>query len=429
MDLVVRNVDVLDGTGSPAFRADVAVAGDRIAAIRPPGSALSGARVLDGSGLTLSPGFIDMHAHSDLAVVEDVDHLAKVSQGVTLEVLGQDGLSYAPVDEVTLPQLRNRLAGWNGDAPDVPWRTVGDYLDVLDRGMAVNAAYLVPHGNVRMLVMGWTSGPPSARELADMCALVADGMAQGALGLSMGLTYTPGMYAGTEELVALCTTVAAHGGFFAPHHRSYGAGALDAYREMLDVARRSGAAVHFAHATMNFDVNRGKAGELLALIDAATADGVDVTLDSYPYLPGSTTLAALLPSWVSEGGPDALMARLHDPVARARITYELDVEGSDGCHGVPCEWGGVRISGVRRNVNSALVGRDIASIAADAGLAPAEVYLDLLIADDAGTTCLMDVGHEDNVRTIMRHSTHTGGSDGLLVGARPHPRAWGTFPR
>ena len=429
MELVVRNVDVLDGTGSAAYRADVGVDAGRIAAISRGPLAIPASRDLDGTGLTLTPGFIDMHAHSDLAVVNDAAHLAKVAQGVTLEVLGQDGLSYAPVDDVTLPQLRNRLAGWNGDAPDVPWRTVEDYLAVLDRGMALNAAYLVPHGNVRMLVMGWSSARASAAQIAQMCELVAEGMQQGAVGLSMGLTYTPGMYADTDELVALCATVAAHGGFFAPHHRSYGAGALAAYREMVDVARRSGAPVHFAHATMNFEVNRGKAHELLALLDEATADGVDVSLDSYPYLPGSTTLAALLPSWVSEGGPDALMARLHDTVLRERITHELDIDGSDGCHGVPAEWAAIRISGVRNSANDALVGRDIASLAADAGLPPAQVYLDLLIADDAGTTCLMDVGHEDNVRAIMRHATHTGGSDGLLVGARPHPRAWGTFPR
>ncbi|MDQ1703086.1 MAG: N-acyl-D-amino-acid deacylase, partial [Frankiaceae bacterium] len=347
-------------------------------------------------------------------------------------VLGQDGLSYAPADDVTLPQLRNRLAGWNGDPganPDIGWRTVGEYLERCDRGMAVNAAYLVPHGNVRMLVMGWDAGPASADQLQRMCALVAAGLEQGAVGLSMGLTYTPGMYADTSELVALCTTVASYGGFFAPHHRSYGANALAAYEEMLDVSRRSGAPVHFAHATMNFAVNRGRAGELLSLLDAAIADGVDVTLDSYPYLAGSTTLAALLPSWASEGGPERLGERLRSPSERARIVHALDVEGSDGSHGVPCEWSAIQINGVRRPANSALVGRTVAEIAADEGRPPAEVFLDVLLADDGGTTCLMHVGHEDNVRAIMRHPAHMGGSDGLLVGDRPHPRAWGTFPR
>ncbi|MCU1675460.1 MAG: putative N-acyl-D-amino-acid deacylase [Frankiales bacterium] len=432
MGLVIRDAGVVDGTGSAAYRADVTVAGDRIAAIGRAGRTRPGTRVIDGTGLVLAPGFIDMHAHSDLAVLTDPDHLAKVAQGVTLELLGQDGLSYAPIDDVTVPQLRNRLAGWNGDTAtddDIDWRTVADYLARLDRGMALNAAYLVPHGNVRMQVMGWNDGPPSAAELAAMQDLVAQGMRDGAVGLSMGLTYTPGMYAGTDELVALCATVASYDGFFAPHHRSYGADALDAYREMLDVSRRSGAPVHLSHATMNFDVNRGRGGELLALLDEALDRGVDVSLDSYPYLPGSTTLAALLPSWASEGGPDRLMRRLHDPGDRARIIHALDVDGSDGAHGVPVEWSAIQISGVRREANSALVGRHVSDLAAEAGRDPAELCLDVLIADDAGTTCLMYVGHEDNVRMIMRHRTHTGGSDGLLVGARPHPRAWGTFPR
>ncbi len=427
---VIANADMLDGTGSPARRVHVGLDGHRITAISP--APLEGARVIDATGLVLSPGFIDMHAHSDLAVVRDRDHLAKVAQGVTLEVLGQDGLSYAPTDDVTAAQLRNRLAGWNGDPGsdgDIGWRTVADYLERCDEGLALNAAYLVPHGNVRMMVMGWDAGPASARQIARMCDLVAAGMEHGAVGLSMGLTYTPGMYAGTDELVALCTTVASYDGFFAPHHRSYGANALGAYAEMLDVSRRSGAPVHFSHATLNFDVNKGRAGELLALLDNALAEGLDVSLDSYPYLPGSTTLAALLPSWASEGGPERLAERLHSPTDRARIAHALDVEGSDGCHGVTCEWSAIQISGVRRAANSALVGRTVADIAADTGRPPAEAFLDLLLADDAGTTCLMDVGDEDNVRAIMQHRAHQGGSDGLLVGARPHPRAWGTFPR
>src|SRR3982074_2643989 len=152
MDIVVRGATIADGTGNPGFRADLGIKDGRIAAI---GDKLTGTRTIDAAGLVVAPGFIDMHSLSDLQMLAAPEHLAKVSQGVTLEVLGQDGLSYAPVDDRTLPQLRNRLAGRNGDAPDVPWRSVSDYLDVLDRGMAVNAVYLVPHGNVRMLVMGW----------------------------------------------------------------------------------------------------------------------------------------------------------------------------------------------------------------------------------------------------------------------------------
>jgi N-acyl-D-amino-acid deacylase len=418
---------VVDGTGGPSYRANVTVDGGRITAI---GDTTAG-RVVDAAGLVLAPGFIDMHAHSDLQVLANPEHTAKVSQGVTLEVLGQDGLSYAPVDDTTLAGLRTQLAGWNDDPPGFAWdwRSVGEYLDRLDRGIAVNAAYLVPQGTVRMLVVGWDPRPATESEVDRMRALVATGLAEGAVGMSSGLTYTPGMYAGTGELVTLCEVVGQHGGYYSPHHRSYGAGALEAYAEMVDVARRSGCPLHLAHATMNFPVNEGRAGDLLALLDDAIATGCDISLDSYPYLPAATYLSALLPSWAFAGGLDATLARLYDVDTRERLRADLEDHGSDGCHGVPVDWAAIEVNGVRRDEHAHLVGRSVAASAREAGRPPAELYFDVLVAERLGTSCLMHVGHEDNVRAIMRHPAHTGGSDGLLVGARPHPRAWGTFPR
>jgi N-acyl-D-amino-acid deacylase len=247
--------------------------------------------------------------------------------------------------------------------------------------------------------------------------------------MSSGLTYTPGMYADDDELVALCEVVAEVGGYYSPHHRSYGAGALAAYAEMVDVSRRSGCPLHLAHATLNFPVNQGKAPQLLELLDRALDDGCDITLDTYPYLPGSTYLAALLPSWSAEGGAEATLTRLTEPDTRERIRREIEVKGSDGCHGVPVDWQTIEINGVRREHNAGLVGKTVAQAARDAGVAPGELYLDVLVDERLGTSCLMHVGHEDNVQAIMRHRVHTAGSDGLLVGAKPHPRAWGTFPR
>jgi N-acyl-D-amino-acid deacylase len=425
--LVFRGATVVDGTGTPGFRADVTVQNGQISAI---GNAGAG-RVIDADGLVLAPGFIDMHSHSDVQVLANPEHLAKVSQGVTLEVLGQDGLSYAPVDDDTLAGLRTQLAGWNDDPPgfDWNWRTVGEYLDRLDRGIAVNAAYLIPQGTVRMLAVGWEARPATESEMDRMRELVATGLADGAMGLSSGLTYTPGMYADTDELVTLCTVVGRGGGYYSPHHRSYGAGALEAYAEMVDVSRRSGCPLHLAHATMNFPVNEGRAGDLLSLLDNAIADGCDISLDTYPYLPGATYLSALLPSWSTEGGLDATLARLSDMDTRERIRADIEEHGSDGCHGVPVDWDSIEINGVRREDNARLVGHSVAASAKNARMAPAELYFDVLVTEKLGTSCLMHVGHEDNVRAIMRHPTHTGGSDGLLVGERPHPRAWGTFPR
>lgn len=428
---LIRGARVLDGSGRPGETGDVLLVEGRIRRV---GGRLdaAGARVIDADGLALAPGFIDMHAHSDLAVLTDPVHLAKVSQGVTTEVVGQDGLSYAPATPAAVEVLRDQLAGWNGVPPglDLGWPTVGAYLAAVDAARpAANVAALVPQGTVRLDVVGPADRPATASEIAAMRALVDAGMRDGAFGMSSGLTYVPGMFADTDELVALCGVVAAHGGVYVPHQRSYGAGALEAYAEMIDVARRSGAALHLAHATMNFGVNRGRAGELVALLDAAVAAGVELTFDTYPYLPGSTTLAALLPSWAADGGPAATLDRLRDEALRARIAHELDVVGTDGCHGVPVEWETIEISGVRDPALADRVGRTVAALAAASGEAPSTVALDLLLADRLGTGILQHVGDEANVRTMMAHPRHTGGSDGILVGDKPHPRAWGTFPR
>jgi N-acyl-D-amino-acid deacylase len=431
MDIVVRGARVIDGTGSPGYLADVGIREGHIAEIADP-NRLTGRRTINADGLVLAPGFIDMHAHSDLQILAEPDHTAKVSQGVTLEVIGQDGLSYAPVDDGTLANLRTQISGWNDDPPgfDWNWRSVAEYLDRLDTGIAANAAYLVPQGTLRMLCVGHDARPTTDSELRHMRELLAQSLGEGAFGMSSGLTYTPGMYASTSELAALCEVVAAHRGFYSPHHRSYGSGALDAYAEMIEVSKSSGCPLHLAHATMNFEVNKGRSGELLSMVDTALDEGCDITLDTYPYLPGCTSLHALLPSWATEGGVDATLHRLRDPDQRSRIRDVMEQEGSDGCHGVLIKWDTIEINGVRcPESHGHLVGHSIAESAHAAGLPPAELYFDVLVSEQLGTSCLMHVGHEENVQAIMRHRAHTVGSDGLLVGARPHPRAWGTFPR
>ncbi|WP_406378488.1 amidohydrolase family protein [Streptomyces sp. NBC_00197] len=439
-DLVIRDVDVADGSGAASYRADVAVRDGRIVSIVQEAAAAGcqrprGTRELDAEGLVLAPGFIDMHAHSDLALLRDPDHSAKAAQGVTLEVLGQDGLSYAPVDDRTLAEVRRAITGWNGYGEDIDftWRSVGEYLDRLDHGfdgegIAVNAAYLIPQGTVRMLAVGWEDRDATPQELDRMRQLVADGLREGAVGMSSGLTYTPGMYAKDAELTALCRVVAEHGGYYCPHHRSYGAGALAAYEEMVALTREAGCPLHLAHATMNFGVNEGKAPDLLALLDTALAGGADITLDTYPYTPGCTTLVAMLPSWASEGGPEAVLARLRDDTTAERIRHHMEVLGADGCHGVPIEWRTIEISGVSDPDLGWYVGRSVQEAADLRGEAPWVTARRLLVEDGLGPTILQHVGHEENVRAIMRHPVHTGGSDGILRGDKPHPRAYGTFP-
>jgi N-acyl-D-amino-acid deacylase len=421
---------VIDGAGNPWFTADVGISGNRIAAVgRQAGEPAT--RTIDVDGLFVCPGFVDMHTHSDLQLLANPAHEAKVHQGVTLEVLGQDGLSYAPVTDGVLEQLRGQLAGWNDDPPDFDWswRTVGEYLDRLDHGIAVNAAYLVPHGTLRMVAMGLDNRPATTEELGKMKQLLAEGLAHGAVGLSSGLTYTPGMYAGDDELVALCEVLRDGGGYYCPHHRNYGLHALEAYADCIGIVRRAGVPLHLAHAHLGYEVNRGRAPELLAMIDRARADGVDVTLDTYPYLAGATYLHAFLPSWTNEGGSGATLERLRDPALRERLRVEMEDEGCDGFHEIPIDWAAIVISSARRPENGRWIGRSVADASAEAGARPIDFLCDLLVEEELGVACVAHIGNEENVRTIMTHAVHTGGSDGILVGERPHPRSYGTFPR
>lgn len=429
LDVLLRGGTVVDGTGAPPTRADVGIQGDRLVTGRELAGAHAG-HIMDVSDLVVAPGFIDMHAHADLALLREPEAPSALLQGVTCEVLGQDGLAYAPVDDTVLPELHARIRSWNGPEPDdgFTWHSVAGYLDRVD-GSAVNVAYLAPHGTIRMLAMGTEQRPASVDELSTMRGILDQALHEGAVGLSTGLTYVPAMAADTSELVELCRVVAAHGGFFAPHHRSYGAGAIEANAECVDIARSSGVALHLTHAHLSFAVNRGRAGELLTLVDDATDDGLEVTLDSYPYLAGSSYLHAFLPSWVQSGPTEELIARLTDPQVRARLHRDLEVDGCDGSHGVPVDWSTVVISGVSDDAYADVVGSTVAELAARWGLTPLDAYCDLLVGDRLGAMCLVFTGNEDNVRAILQHPAHMAGSDGLLVGGRPHPRAYGTFAR
>jgi len=429
LDILVRGGRVVDGTGNPWFHADVGIQGERIVALGRLGHE-SARRTIDADGLYVAPGFVDMHTHSDLALLAQPTWECKVMQGVTLEVLGQDGLGLAPVTDETREVLHHQLMGWNGPGPGVSraWHTMAEYLDRFDRTVSPNVAALVGHGTLRMAVVGLEDRPPTPSELARMRHLVAEAMRDGAVGLSAGLTYAPGMYGTDDEVVALCEAIHPYGGYYQPHHRNYGARAIEGYRASLEIGRRARVPVHLTHALMNFPVNRGRAAEMLALVDEARARGLEVTLDTYPYLAGMSYLHAALPSWVHAGGGEAILARLGSAEMRARMRHDMEA-GSDGFNGMPIDWGIMVIAGAAVEANRDWIGLSIRDAAARAGKAPFDFYCDLLLAERLGVGSLTFSGNEENVRTIMQHPAHTAGSDGITIGDRPHPRAWGTFAR
>ena len=414
---------------SPWYWADVAVDGDLITAI----GHLAGAaarQTIQADGRILSPGFIDMHTHSDLQPLVNPAHECKLYQGVTTDVIGHDGLGLAPVTPEARDILQEQLAAWNG-LPDYErdWTTLTEYLDHFDGGSVVNVASFASHGTVRLAVMGMDNREPSVDEMARMKAIIDQCMREGAIGLSTGLTYAPCMYAGDEELVELCEVIRPYHGFYCPHHRNYGSEALTGYWDSIEIGRRSGVPVHLTHCHLSFEINQGRVGELISMIDRARAEGVEVTLDAYPYLAGQTYLHAFLPSWAHEGGVEATLALLQAPESRARLQHELEVVGSDGMQGVPLGWDMIAISGILGDHDPAIIGMSLPDAANRAGKSPFDFFADLLLETRLGVSGLAFFGIEEHVQAILQHPAHVVGSDGILVGGRPHPRGWGAHTR
>ena len=430
-ELLIRGGTVIDGTGAERRRADVRVRAGRIAEVGPD-LRTDGATVLEAGGLMVAPGFIDTHSHSDLKILAEPDLPMKVRQGITLDVLGQDGISVAPVRDEDVVQVRRQLAGLLGD-PDVPrdWRSVAGYLQTIDRrGAGLNAAYLVPHGAVRAGAMGLEGRAATAEEVQRMIALVGHAMDEGAIGLSTGLIYPPCLYGDTEELVHLCREVARRDGVFVVHMRSESDRILAAVDEMLEVAERSGVHVHISHFKIAGRNNWSLVEELLGKIDAARARGLRFTADQYPYVAGSTMFGAILPPWAHSGGVEKTLERLASPDERARMRAQI-------LDPAPCDWDnfwkwtgpeGIVLSDVPSGKRPEVVGKTVAVAAQAAGQEPLEFALDLLASERMGVSMISFSQGEPVVERVMRERYVNVCTDGLL-GGRPHPRAYGSFPR
>jgi len=422
VDLIIRNGTVIDGTGAAGFRADVGITGGRITEVGDL-SAAQAEREIDAAGQVTAPGFIDIHTHADVALLARPTHEPKVMQGVTTEVFSNCGLGFAPVNERGLAIQKEYLLGLFGDdaGVDWSWRSVREFLDHYRGRIATNAAYLIPHGSVRVSAMGMADRPADGGELALMTDLVRQGMEEGAWGLSTGLWYSPMSYAATEENVAICKTVAEFGGFFAIHMRDYGDGILAALDESYAMCRESGAPLQVSHLQIGGARNWGRAGEVLAHIDGARAAGLDVTYDSYPYTAGSTLVQAMLPTWATTGGPSALLERLHDPEVRPRIVEAMDAADRDWTRHVLC--------GARSAGNRVYEGETFALIAADRGIGIGELVCRLLVEDELQACFIAHLGDEDDLRQILKHPAQMLGSDGLHLPGKTHPRLFGAFPR
>ncbi len=429
-DVVIRGGTVVDGTGSPGFAGDVGVSGDRIEAVGDL-SETETARTIYANGMTVAPGFIDTHTHSDAALLTDPQHEASLRQGVTTEILGQDGLSYAPLSAENYRTYARYLAGILGRPPlDLDMSSVEAFRANYDKKVAINTAYNVAFGAVGLEAVGFHDRPMDGERMVHAKQLVREGMEQGAVGLATGLSYHPQAWSTTEELVDICKVVAEHDGVYVTHlrdtntDRAFGGGGIP---EALEIGRRSGVKVHFSHHRTNAET-AGQVAERMELIDEAKAEGVDVTCELYPYPVGSTFPMSMLPSYAHEGGPDAIIQRLKDPAERPRLVKALvDQRFERLVDAVPSYL----------PKNSHLEGMSLSEIARSRGKSEAEALCDLLLEEELevaywGTppdsvAVWRQVSHD--VLEFLSRPDYMVGSDAIHVGSMPHPRAYGTFPR
>lgn len=429
-DLLIQNGSIIDGTGSKAYLADIAALDGEIVAIGKLGG--DAANKVDAKGMVVSPGFIDLHTHSDLSFLLDPTAQSKVRQGVTFELAGNCGGSYgAPLVGEGLEALKSRLSE-NPDNLDINWTDFGGYLDAIENaGTTVNLAVQVGHGTVRSCVLGMESRAPDRDEMSKMKRLVAESIESGAMGFSTGLFYAPGSYARLEEVIELASVVADHGLIYSTHMRDEGTqntGLMVAVSEAIEVGRRTGVRVEISHVKCKGPAVWGMGRDILELMERSRREGIDVTGDQYPYTASSTGLTGgLFPRWSLVGGREATLSRIADSEECARMLSDID--------GFYSEYGGPEKVVIARYVpEPTYEGMNMYEISNVRGCTPAEAALDLYKQDDGQV--IVHAMSEDDLDLIASDpfiSVASDGSslstEGILSAGRPHPRNYGTFPR
>jgi N-acyl-D-amino-acid deacylase len=447
-DKIVKNGKIIDGTGNPWYRADIGVEGERIREIGLL-SASSADLVIDASGLFVSPGFIDIHSHSDLVCTlpDNAEILSPfVRQGTTTQVIGNCGISPSPVNKDSLPLMKGYLALIT--ARDMPWNwsSFADYLAILEKtGVAMNVAPLVGQGAIRFSVMGANSEEPTKNEREEMRTLLAQTMEQGAIGMSAGLIYPPGMWTTTEDLIDLCYVVARYGSVFTCHVRGSSETAIESEREIIEIGRKTGVRVEHSHSEAFGKAHWPKVKETIRLDEKARSEGIDIAFDVIPYTTANTYLTAIFPPWSLEGGVPKLIERLSDKETRAKIRHDVE-------HKIP-EWPPWKPGGWPHNLveatgwenisllylgsqkNQKFLGKSLAEIGRLQGKHPFDAAADLVIEEKGDIMALYagvsgDLTDEEHMKLLLRHPLASIAPDAILVGKGiPHPAAYGSFPR
>ncbi len=433
-DVIIRNGMIYDGSGKPPYRGDVALSGSRIERIGRLGDA-SARQVVDAGGLAVAPGFINIMSWAPISLLVDGRSQSDLRQGVTLEVFGE-GWSEGPVSEA----MKKEVIARQGDFHyDIPWNTLGEYLETLEkRGVATNFGSFVGADSVRIYVLGYENRAATPAELDQMRGLVRQAMEEGALGIASALIYTPGCFASTEELIELSRVVSHYDGIYISHLRSEANQFSEAVDELLRIAREAKIRAEIYHLKAMGKDNWHKMAQVLDKVDAARAEGLQITADMYTYVAGATGLDACMPSWVQEGGHDAWVARLKDPTVRARLRQEM-VTPTDAWENMYLACGGGKnmiLISFKNEGLKPLIGKTLAEVAAMRGTPELDTIMDLVIEDDTRVGTVFFTMTEDNLRMQLRRPWVCLGSDaesqspeGVFLKSGVHPRAYGNFAR
>jgi N-acyl-D-amino-acid deacylase len=441
-DVLIAGGTVIDGTGSEGFAADVEIVGDRLRVVRRAAEERSdgdspldtAGTVVDATGMVVAPGFIDLHSHSGLMLFADPRHEPKVRQGVTTELIGVDGNSYAPFprheDLEAFVDLNSGLDGdarWTDPGIAYDWDSVAGHLGRLDGAVAVNVGYLVGNSALRASVVGWDERPATTEEVASMRSMLREGLEEGAFGVSSGLDYPPGSYADTAELAALSEEAGRDGGIYHTHVRyQLGDRYLDPFREAIEIGRRASAPAHITHFYHRATYPGGPE-PMLELVESARRDGQDVTFDSYPYEWSSTRLLIELPGWTQSGGPAALRERLRDPATRIRIADEVRARWDSTGIDVPAD---IRLGNfMTAPEHEAWEGRTLAAVAAELGEEPVEALLHLLVIEGLHLNEVRSGPSPATLPSFVAHPLGMVGTDSVFFADLPSPRTYGSYPR
>jgi len=432
-DVILRGGTLYDGSGARPVVTDLAMRGDRIAAIGDLKRATATTEI-DARGLAVAPGFINMLSWSNESLIADGRSQSELRQGVTLEVMGE-GWSMGPMNEA----IKQETLEQQGDIKfPITWTTLGEYLDFLaKKGISTNVASFVGATTVRMHEVGNVDRRPTAEELERMKGLVRQAMEEGALGLASSLIYPPGFFAKEDELVELCRVVSQYGGIYISHIRSEGNQFLESLDELIRIARAARVPAEVYHFKAAGKTNWGKIEPAIGRIEQARKEGLAITADMYTYTAAATGLSASMPPWVQEGGPKAFVARLKEPAVRARVIQEMktptDKWENMYLHAGPT---GILLVGFKNEALKPLTGKTLAEVAAMRGKSPEETAMDLIVEDDSRIGTVYFLMSEENVRREIKLPWVSFGSDeasqapeGVFLKSNPHPRAYGTFVR